>query len=108
MKTINTEKNAPILPFEATNAYISGKMKPKTKAQADEILAIYFADLAIVNLTKPHKVQKDNLLYKCNWSPFEGETFKGDVETTIVSGHIAYHNGVFDENVKGKRLMFGR
>ncbi len=39
MKTINTEKNAPILPFEATNAYISGKMKPKTKAQADEILA---------------------------------------------------------------------
>ena len=68
----------------------------------------YFADLAIVNLTKPHKVQKDNLLYKCNWSPFEGETFKGDVETTIVSGHIAYHKGVFDENVKGKRLMFGR
>ena len=68
----------------------------------------YFADLAIVNLTKPHKVHKDNLLYKCNWSPFEGETFKGDVETTIVSGHIAYDKGVFDENVKGKRLMFGR
>ena len=67
----------------------------------------YFADLAIVNLTKPHKVHKDNLLYKCNWSPFEGETFKGDVETTIVSGHIAYDKGVFDENVKGKRLMFG-
>jgi dihydroorotase len=68
----------------------------------------YYADLAIVNLTKPHKVQKDNILYKCNWSPFEGQTFKGEVETTIVSGHIAYHNGVFDENVKGKRMMFER
>lgn len=68
----------------------------------------YFADLAIVNLTKPHKVQKDNILYQCNWSPFEGQTFKGEVETTIVSGHIAYHNGIFDESIKGKRMMFER
>ncbi len=68
----------------------------------------YFADLAIVNLTKPHKVQKDNILYQCNWSPFEGQTFKGEVETTIVSGHIAYHNGIFDESTKGKRMMFER
>ena len=68
----------------------------------------YFADLAIVNLTKSHKVQKDNILYQCNWSPFEGQTFKGEVETTIVSGHIAYHNGIFDESIKGKRMMFER
>jgi dihydroorotase len=65
-----------------------------------------YADLAILDINKTHKVQKDNILYQCNWSPLEGQTLKGDVETTIVSGHIAYHNGVFDEAVKGKRLSF--
>ncbi len=66
-----------------------------------------FADLAIIDINKAHKVQKDNVLYQCNWSPLEGQTLKGDIETTIVSGHIAYHNGIFDETVKGQRLNFG-
>jgi dihydroorotase len=68
----------------------------------------YWADLAIVNLTKPHTVDKSNILYQCNWSPFENQTFKGEVETTIVSGHVVYHNGVFDESIKGKRMLFDR
>jgi dihydroorotase len=68
----------------------------------------YFADLAIVDLTKPHLVDKSNILYQCQWSPLEGQTLRGDVETTIVSGHVAYHKGVFDESIKGKRIFFAR
>jgi dihydroorotase len=66
----------------------------------------YFADLVIVDIEKPHTVQKENLLYQCGWSPLEGKTFKGTVETTIVSGHIAYHNGIFDDSRMGMRMEF--
>lgn len=65
-----------------------------------------WADLAIVDIEKEWMVSKDNVHYKCNWSPFENHTFRGNVESTIVSGHLAYHEGQFDESVKGKRLLF--
>lgn len=68
----------------------------------------YFADLAIIDLEKQWGVNKRNIHYKCNWSPFEGHTFKGSVETTIVSGHKAYHQGQFFEHQKGMRLTFDR
>ena len=66
----------------------------------------YWADLVLVDLNKKWKVEKENIHYKCNWSPFEGHTFQGSIETTIVSGHLAYHQGKFNEEVKGKRLEF--
>ncbi len=65
-----------------------------------------WADLLIVDLEKEWKVTKNNIYYKCNWSPFEGHTFKGKVMSTIVSGHLAYHEGKFDESVKGRRIKF--
>ncbi len=65
-----------------------------------------WADFVIVNLEKEWKVEKSNIHYKCNWSPFEGHTFKGQVETTIVSGHLAYQHGQFFEDKKGERLLF--
>lgn len=68
----------------------------------------YHADIVIVDLEKEWKVTKDNLEYKCNWSPFENHTFKGQVTSTIVSGHLAYHEGQFDESKKGERLLFDR
>jgi dihydroorotase len=68
----------------------------------------YWADLVLVDLEKEWEVTKENLLYKCGWSPFEGHTFKGNIDTTIVSGHIAYQNGEFDESQKGMRLSFER
>lgn len=68
----------------------------------------YWADLVLVDLEKEWQVTKDNLYYKCGWSPFEGHTFKGAIDTTIVSGHIAYANGEFDESKKGMRLTFER
>lgn len=68
----------------------------------------YFADLVLVDLNSPWKVEKNNLLYKCGWSPFESQTFHSKITYTFVNGHLAYHNGVFDESKKGQRLLFHR
>ncbi len=66
----------------------------------------FWADLAIVDPEREWTVAKDNLYYKCGWSPLEGHVFKGKVTSTIVSGHLAYHEGEFFEEKKGERLVF--
>jgi len=68
----------------------------------------YWADLVLVDLNKPWNVNKSNILYKCNWSPFEGNTFRSQVAYTLVSGNLAYANGSFIEGKTGKRLTFNR
>ena len=68
----------------------------------------YFADLVLVDLDKPWEVTKDNILYKCGWSPFEGDTFNAQITHTFVNGHIAYEYGSFDETQRGMRLTFDR
>jgi dihydroorotase len=68
----------------------------------------YKADIAIVDLDSAWEVAKDNILYKCKWSPFEGYKFKSKVTHTIVSGQLCYEDGVFDESVRGERLNFYR
>lgn len=68
----------------------------------------YFADLVLVDLNSPWSVSKDNILAKCNWSPFEGTSFRSKVTHTLVSGHVAYAEGQFDESFKGQRLLFSR
>lgn len=66
----------------------------------------YLADLVLVDLNSPWTVSKENILAKCGWSPFEGHTFQSRVTHTIVSGHLAYSEGIFDESKKGERLTF--
>jgi dihydroorotase len=68
----------------------------------------YKADLCLVDPEKPWTVSKDNILYKCGWSPFEGETFRSKVVKTIVNGTIVYDEGKIDENFRGQRLLFDR
>jgi dihydroorotase len=68
----------------------------------------YYADLVVVDPNQNWEVTKENVLYKCNWSPFEGHTFKGQIQKTFVSGHLVYNNGVFDESQKGQRVHFER
>ncbi len=68
----------------------------------------YFADLVLVDPNKSWEVSKENILYKCGWSPFEGTTFKNKVVSTFVNGVHVYDNGVFDESHRGKRLLFNR
>ena len=66
----------------------------------------YWADLVLVDLDREVKVEPDNIWYKCGWSPFEGHTFRGAVDMTLVNGHIAWRDGRFDESRKGMRLEF--
>jgi dihydroorotase len=68
----------------------------------------YFADLVLVDFDNEWQVNKDNILYKCGWSPFEGTTFKSKVTTTFVNGNLVYENGTFDESTKGQRILFNR
>jgi dihydroorotase len=68
----------------------------------------YWADLALVNLNSRWTVNKDNILYKCKWSPFEGTTFQSKVVSTIVSGNLVWENGKLVEGTVGKRMRFAR
>jgi dihydroorotase len=68
----------------------------------------YFADLVLVDLNNRWQVKKDNILYKCGWSPFEGETFNTKITHTLINGHIAYEHGNFNESRNGMRLTFNR
>ena len=68
----------------------------------------YFADLVLVDLDRKWEVNRDNVLYKCGWSPMEGVNFQSQIIKTFVNGHLAYNEGMFDESKKGKRLLFNR
>ena len=68
----------------------------------------FYADLAIVNPAKPWSVNRDNILYKCGWSPFEGTNFKSRISHTFVNGHLVYENAKVKEIKAGKRLLFNR
>ena len=68
----------------------------------------YFGDIVIVDDNNPWTVSKDNVLYKCKWSPFEGTTFKSRVTHTLVNGQLVYENSNFYEVNAAKRLTFSR
>lgn len=68
----------------------------------------YFADIVLVDMNRPYTVTKENILFKCGWSPLEGTTFPASITNTFVNGHLVYGNGVFDESNRGMRLKFNR
>ena len=68
----------------------------------------YFADLVLVNPDKPYTVGKNNILYKCGWSPFEGETFRHSIEKTFVNGNLVFDKGNVVESAPGEALTFNR
>ncbi|MFN7706027.1 MAG: dihydroorotase [Chryseotalea sp.] len=68
----------------------------------------YFADLVLVNPNESWQVEKKNILAKCGWSPFEGQTFSHKVTHTFVSGYLAYANGMLQNEQMGQRLKFSR
>lgn len=67
-----------------------------------------WADLAIVDIHHPWTVKLENIHYKCAWSPFEGHTFRSKVLSTVVNGHLAWHNDRFNNAKTGERLLFER
>lgn len=68
----------------------------------------YKADLCLINMNREWTVSKDNILYKCGWSPFEGHTFHSLVEKTFVNGRMVYDDGSTDNSIKGELLKFKR
>ncbi|GFD78529.1 dihydroorotase [Tenacibaculum sp. KUL118] len=68
----------------------------------------FYADLVLVDADKKWTVDKENVLYKCGWSPFEGVEFSNQITHTFVNGNLMYNEGIFNEEIKGKRLLFNR
>jgi dihydroorotase len=68
----------------------------------------YYADLVIINPGLPWNVKKENILYKCGWSPFEGVNFKSRITHTFVNGQLVYNNFKVKDIRCGERLLFDR
>ncbi|CAA0150634.1 Dihydroorotase [Tenacibaculum maritimum] len=68
----------------------------------------FYADLVLIDPNSSLKVSKENILYKCGWSPFEGTEFSSEITHTFVNGNLMYNQGKFNEEIKGKRLSFNR
>ena len=68
----------------------------------------YKADLVLVDLNKKYTVSKENILYKCGWSPLENETFHSEITHTFINGNLAYEKGRFSDEKFGERLLFER
>ncbi len=68
----------------------------------------YWADLVLLDLDSPYRVERDAVLYKCGWSPLEGVRLRSRVTTTLVNGRVAYRDGRVNEGIRGQRLRFDR
>jgi dihydroorotase len=68
----------------------------------------YFADLVLLNPNAPYTLNRNQLYYKCGWSPLEGQTFRTRVEKTFVNGNLVYNQGEINSEYRGKRLTFSR
>ena len=68
----------------------------------------YFADLVLINRNRNYTTNKNNILYKCCWSPFEGHRFSSSIHSTIINGVVAFENGKIDPSFRGMRLKFNR
>ncbi|MDG2281164.1 MAG: dihydroorotase [Flavicella sp.] len=68
----------------------------------------FYADLVLVDLDKSWTATKENTLYKCGWTPFEGTEFKSTVTQTFINGNLIYDEGNFDDVTKGERITFNR
>jgi dihydroorotase len=68
----------------------------------------YFADLVLIDLDAPQTVKSDDVISKCGWSPFEGDTFRSSIAATWVNGHLAWNAGKLDDASRGQRLEFSR
>jgi dihydroorotase len=66
----------------------------------------YWADLVLVDPKKPHTIRREDVLSRCGWSPFEGETFRSSIAATFVNGVRVWHQGTFDQIETGMRLVF--
>ena len=67
-----------------------------------------WADLVLVDLSRPYEVTQENLMYKCGWSPFDGFTFNSTIKETIINGETKFRDGEIISDQKGQKLIFSR
>lgn len=68
----------------------------------------YYADIVLVNANRQTTISKENILYKCGWSPLEGAVLPASIDYTFVNGHPVFAKGIWNENLQGERLEFDR
>ena len=68
----------------------------------------YWADLTLVDLDAPQRIERSQVLYKCGWSPLEGDVLRSRVSATVVNGELKYRDGKFFGEAGGMRLAFDR
>ena len=87
---------------------MSESINPNKEKDLKKKIVYIDMDGVLVDLEKKQTVSKDNILYQCGWSPFEGHTFASSISKTFVSGNMVYSDGVFIETDLGMRLEFDR
>ena len=68
----------------------------------------YYADIVLIDTNTPTLVTKKSLLYKCGWSPFEGQKFDNSINRTILNGNVVYEDGMVNSKPHGKKITFNR
>ena len=106
-----------LLELEKTNQIKLKQIVKKTSHDVAECFKIekrgylrtgYFADIVLLDRNTNTKVEKENILYKCGWSPFEGTKFTSNINSTFINGKRVYHKGEFNNNNTGMRLTFNK
>ena len=104
-----------LLELEKTNQISLKQLVKKTSHDVADCFKIekrgylrpgYFADFVLIDQNKNTNVNKENILYKCGWSPFEGYNFSSSINSTYVNGKRVYHEGVLNEKTNSMRLKF--
>ena len=68
----------------------------------------YYADIVLIDTNTPTLVTQESLLYKCGWSPFEGQKFDNSINRTILNGNVVYEDGMVNSKPHGKKITFNR
>ena len=106
-----------LLELEKTNQINLKQIVKKTSHDVAECFKIekrgylrtgYFADIALLDRKTNTIVEKENILYKCGWSPFEGTKFTSNINSTFINGKRVYNKGKFNNNITGMRLTFNK
>lgn len=104
-----------LLELEKTNQISLKQLVKKTSHDVADCFKIekrgylrpgYYADFVLIDQNKNTNVNKENILYKCGWSPFEGYNFSSSINSTYVNGKRVYHEGVLNEKTNSMRLKF--
>ena len=104
-----------LLELEKTNQISLKQLVKKTSHDVADCFKIekrgylrpgFFADFVLIDQNKNTNVNKENILYKCGWSPFEGYNFSSSINSTYVNGKRVYHEGVLNEKTNSMRLKF--